>query len=928
MRFRLLGDVEAYVDGEPVDLGHARQRCVLVTLLVAANRSVSVDQLVDRVWSGNPPNRARDVLYSYLSRLRAALAGMPDVAIVRRGSGYVLLVDEATVDLHRFRRLVARARTADDEAALPLYEEALGLWHGEAFAELETPWLTATRLALAAERFAAELDHADVALRRGRHAELVTELSVRAGRHPLDERVAGQLMLALHRNGRQADALRHYRDIQARLADQLGSDPGTALKAVYLRVLTADAAVPVGPPGEPVMVRPHTPRQLPAAPRSFTGRADELAALTKAVDEPAATVAVSAVGGIAGIGKTSLVLRWAHEHIDRFPDGQMFVNLRGFDPAGPPMSPATALRGFLVGLGVGAESVPDDVAAQAALYRTLVADKRMLVVLDNARDTSQVTPLLPGSATCAVLITSRHRLAGLAVTGARLLDLDVLTDAEGRGLLSARLGHETVAAEPEAVADLLRCCAGLPLAISIAAARSAAHPDFPLATMADELRDTATRLDALDADELTANLRAVFASSYEALDDEAAMLFGLLGLAPGPDIGLPAVASLAAVPSSRARVLLHWLETAHLVQQYEPGRYRLHDLVRLYAIEQASHDQSADRRAEALHRLVDFYLHTAYPADRVLYPHRPTIELERPTPGCVPVPLPDPDEAMAWFDAEHPCLLATQQLAAQQEWHREVWQLAWSLSAYHRRRGRLRDDSVVARLALAAGEQLNDPAVLAQAHKRIGGRLFRAGEHEEALEHLHRALTYLAAVGDLAGQIDTHQALTALWSTIGEAEKALANAQDALRLARTAGNPVWEADALNAVGFCEAELDRFPAARQHCEQALRLQRAHHNGEGEAETLDSLGYLDHRSGRHTSALDYYQQALDAYERLNFDYQKADTLERIGDTYLALGEPGRADDMWRQAIRLYEAQRRTAEADRLRQQLPANGGTTGA
>jgi DNA-binding SARP family transcriptional activator/Tfp pilus assembly protein PilF len=915
VRFRLLGNVEAYVDGEPVDLGPARQRCVLVTLLVAANRPVSVDQLVDRVWGEKAPQHGPNAVYSHLSRLRAKLAGIPDVSIVRRGSGYVLVVDEATVDLHRFRHLVALARTADDEEALPLYGEALNLWRGEAFAELETPWLSAIRTALAAERFAAELDHADVALRRGRHAELVGELSVRAGQHLLDERVAGQYMLALARSGRQADALRYYQDIRSRLAEELGSDPGTALAAVYQQVLTGDAESP-----DLVVTHQPTPRQLPAAPRSFTGRADELAVLTKALDEQAAaTVVVSAVGGIAGIGKTYLVLRWAYEHIDRFPDGQLFVNLRGFDPAGSPMSPAAALRGFLVGLGVGAESVPDDVDALATLYRGIVADKRMLIVLDNARDSRQVLPLLPGSATCTLLITSRHRLVGLAVTGARLLDLDVLTDTEARGLLATLLGHETVAAEPEAVADLLRYCAGLPLAISIIAARAAAHPDFPLAALTEELRDTATRLDALDAGELTVNLRAVFASSHETLDDATAMLFGLLGLAPGPDIGLPAVASLAAVPISRARVLLHRLETAHLVQQHESGRYRMHDLVRLYAIELARHGQPANRRTEALHRLVDFYLHTAYRADRLLYPHRPPIELERPTPGCVPSPVPDADAAMAWFDAEHTCLLAAQRLAAEQGWHREVWQLAWSLSAYHRRRGSVRDDGDMWRAALVAAERLADPAVLAQAHKRIGGMLARSGDHQQGLGHLLQALTYLAEAGDVAGQIDSHQALTVLWSTMGEAEKALSSAQDALRLASTSGNPVWEADALNAVGFCEAELGRFPAAHEHCEQALRLQRAHHNGEGEAETLDSLGYVDYRSGRYDTALDYYQQALDTYERLNFDYQKADTLERIGDTYLALGDRARASDTWRQAIRLYEAQNRTATADSLRQRM---------
>jgi tetratricopeptide (TPR) repeat protein len=362
-------------------------------------------------------------------------------------------------------------------------------------------------------------------------------------------------------------------------------------------------------------------------------------------------------------------------------------------------------------------------------------------------------------------------------------------------------------------------------------------------------------------------------------------------------------------------VLLHRLETAHLVQQHEIGRYRMHDLVRLYAIERAEHSD------DALRRLVDFYLHTAYQGDRLLYPHRPPIDLERPAPGCVPVAVADADEAMAWFDAEHASLLAAQRLAAQREWDREVWQLAWSLSAYHRRRGRVHDGGAVWRAALDAAERLADPATLAQAHRRLGGMLARSAEHEQALTHLRRALAYAAESADVAGQIDTHQALTMLWATRGDYEQAVASATDALRLARTSGNTVWEADALNAVGMCEAELSRFAAAREHCEEALRLQRVGGNGEGEAETLDSLGYLEHRSGNHKAALDHYQRALGVYERLNFDYQRADTLERIGDTHVALDQPAAAVEQWHRAIRLYEDQNRTSAADDLRDRLEA-------
>jgi DNA-binding SARP family transcriptional activator len=462
MEFRLLGEVEVLVDSGVVAIGHTRERMVLVALLMDLNRPVSVGELIDRVWGERLPQRPRAALYSYLSRLRRVMAALDGVSIRKQPSGYLLEADPMAVDLHRFGHLVGQARTSEDDAlAADLFTRALALWRAQPLAEAETPWLVALREDLRRRRRAAELDRDDVLLRLGRHEEVLATASGRADEDCWDERRAGQLMLALYRCGRQADALAHYERLRARLAEDLGADPTPGLQRLHHQILTADPALE-----HPARrARPTVPRQLPMAPRSFTGRTAELAVLDDLLLSGAQhTVVVSAVSGGGGVGKTWLALHWAHRNAARFPDGQLYVNLRGFDPVDEPLSPATVIRGFLSSLGVTPAAIPGDLDAQAALYRSLVADQRILVVLDNARDTTQVTPLLPGSPTCTVLITSRHRLNGLTTTlGARSLILDVLDVPESRELMAACLGPSRVAAEPDVVAELLRHCKGLPL---------------------------------------------------------------------------------------------------------------------------------------------------------------------------------------------------------------------------------------------------------------------------------------------------------------------------------------------------------------------------------------------------------------------------------------------------------------------------------
>jgi DNA-binding SARP family transcriptional activator len=491
LRFRVLGEVEATVGGDRVELGHARQRCVLAVLLVEVNLVVTTGQLLDRVWGDRPPLRARQVVSNYVSRLRKQLPADSGMELQRRGGGYTLFAEPGCIDMHLFRHLVRRARDEPDEHhALDLLEQASALWCGDAFANLDTPWLAAVREGLALERFAAVADRIDLALRLGRHAGLQAELTARVTVHPLDERVAGQLMLALYLAGRPAEALAEFHRVRTQLADELGVDPSPALQELHQRVLNADPVLTgiASPPARAVPV----PRQLPPRPVLFTSREACLARLTNLLTGPSAptgTSPVAVVSGAGGIGKTWLALEWAHHNAALFPDGQLFVDLRGFcADRGGPMNVGVALRGFLGALGADPDRLPAELHAQTALFRSLTADRRLLVVLDNAADGDQVRALLPGGRRCAVLVTSRRRLAGLTTAhGAGQLHLDVLADDEAHALLTQRLGGRA-RTEAAAVADLTISCAGFPLTLAIIATRAQMYPDVPLAELAAELR--------------------------------------------------------------------------------------------------------------------------------------------------------------------------------------------------------------------------------------------------------------------------------------------------------------------------------------------------------------------------------------------------------------------------------------------------------
>jgi DNA-binding SARP family transcriptional activator/Flp pilus assembly protein TadD len=928
--FRILGSLEVIHDGVVVPVPAAKQRVLLASLLIDANRVVPVDTLVARLWGPTPPTSGRATLQNYIMRLRRGLGDtIADNPVVTRPDGYQIVLAEGGLDAHRFESLVRQAEaTPQPQQAATLLRAALALWRGDALADVPSELLQREAAAKLAEQRVAAIElRIDADLRLDRHPDLIGELRALVAQHPLRERFWMQLMRALYRVGRQADALDAYRTVAQLLADDLGIDPNPELRQLHQRILVNDPALSERERVEVAAPPPAVPRQLPAPPRSFAGRTQELALLCKlmdAQDDPAGSVVISAIGGAGGIGKSWLALRWAHDNLDRFPDGQLYSNLRGFDPGGEPAAPTVVLHSFLEALGVEPGAIPAEPDAQIGLYRSITADRRLLVLLDNVQDSNQVLPLLPGGRTCTVLITSRHQLGGLVTAhGARSVPLGVLDDTEAHQLLAHHVGPERPAAEPAATAELLTYCAGLPLALGIVAARATARPDFPLALLAEELRVASTRLDALDAGELAANLRAVFAASYHAVSAPAARAFTLIGLVPGPDLGLPAVAGLTGRPRAEVRALLRELEAVHLVSQHVPGRYRMHDLIRLYAAERSQRDQAAGERALALRRLVDHYVHTARTGDRLLDPFRDQFDFGQPAPGCVPEQLADESAALAWFDAEHGPLLAAQQVAAERGWHASVWHLAWATSTFHWRRGHLHDQVVAWLAGVAAADRLADPISKSIALRHLGRAHVQTGALADGLADVQQALVLADQAGDALNEAHTHFVAAGVWHQRREYAQALTHALHALRLHQTLGSSVYEAETDNAVGWLYAQLGDFDSARTHCERALVLSREYDYPIQEAHTLDSLGYIAHRTGRHADAVAHYRAACELYQAVGASYAEGIALDRLGEIEAELGRPEARADLQR-ALDLYRSQRRPEDARRVEDLLAGLSG----
>ncbi len=905
MRVRILGPLEVGRDGTWRPIGATKWRALLASLVVHANQPVPVDRLIEELWPDGPPRTAANQVHGYVARLRRALDD-PDGTLLRtRSPGYELALAPGDLDAERFETLAAKGEQAlhdnryDDSDRL--LSEALELWRGPAFTDvLAGPDVAAEAGRLSEARLTATEARVDAGLALGRHTGLVAELRTLVAEHPFRERFSAQLMLALYRSGRQADALAVYRKLYQRLGDELGVEPGRELQDLNQQILTGDdGPAPVRAQRERVV-----PRQLPAVARHFAGREDEL----KALDELVATggsdgVVMAAIAGTAGVGKTAVAIRWAHRAAPEFPDGQLYVNLRGFDPGGLPVHPSDALRGFLTALGVPPERVPQALEAQAALYRSLLADRRVLVVLDNARDTGQVRPLVPGSASCMVVVTSRARLTGLiADQGAHPLALDLLTPADAEQLLRRHLGPDRVGAEPAAVADLLHRCARLPLALAIAAARAAVEPGLSLRALADDLAAAGAGqlLDALDTGEENTTARAVFSWSYRGLSETAQRMFRLLGLHPGPDISAAAAASLAG-SADTGRALAE-LVRVHLVAALPHGRYGFHDLLRAYAAELVELD--ADRRAST-RRMAEHYLHTAHAGAALLSPHRDPIELAAPQAGVVPEQLTDSEQALEWFETERPVLLALVERAAANGCDDECWQLAWTMVDFLDWRGHWHDWIDSQRTALAAVSRLGDRSREARSHRYLASAYNELHDHTAALAHLSQGLDLMTGLDEPAGQAQTHLGLSDVLQRQGEWTDARRHTQQSLWLFRAAGHRIGEANALNTLGACDTRLGDLDRAVEHCREALAIFENTGHLHGLAATLSNLGDAFRRLGDHQQAVECYRSSVARYDEIGGDlFYLAITLVDLGDVHLSAGTPADAQASWRRALEILD------------------------
>ncbi|HEY7146613.1 MAG TPA: BTAD domain-containing putative transcriptional regulator [Streptosporangiaceae bacterium] len=957
MEFCLLGSLVVRNGGVEVPVRAARQRTVLAALLLKAGRPVGLDELAEALWRGRPPPTARVTAQNYVMRLRNALGEPGRQRICTVPGGYMISVTDAELDVTRFEALVeaadAAAREHSWEVCAARADEALALWRGDPLAEAELEVLAPPQVPRLLElRLAAAQARAEARVHLGQHAAVIGEVRQMAAEHPLRERVHGLLMLALYQDGRQGEALEAYQRARRMLVEELGAEPGAALRALHQQILAGDPALD----GDPVLAGREPaaaaagggptviPRQLPAGVPHFTGRAAELAALTRLLDHAgngrAGTLVISAIGGTAGVGKTALAVHWAHKVAEHFPDGQMYVNLRGYAPTRP-MAPADALAGFLRALGMPGEGIPADTDERAARYRSLLAGRRMLVVLDNAGSEEQIRPLLPGSAGSVVVATSRDRLAGLvARDGATRLDLDLLPPGDAASLLTALIGSRA-RADQATVQTLARLCCRLPLALRVAAEMAVSRPAASLASLAADLADQQRRLDLLDAggDPKTA-VRAVFSWSCAHLSPDAARVFRLAGLHPGPSFDASAAAALTRSTVAAAGQLLDRLARAHLIELAKAGRYSLHDLLRAYARELAQAHDSDQERHEAVTGLLDHYLRSCAAAMKTLDPAgshgRPGLA------ASAAGSLTEPAAARAWLDAERATLAAAVP-AAEREWPGYATEFSAVLYHYLDTGSHNAEAITIHGCARRAARRTGDRAAEAGALTRLGRVSWRQGHYEQAATQFGQALALCRHPGDQVteaqalaglGRVDWRQgryaqaagrqqraltlfrqagdrgneayALVNLGSVVwrqGHDQQACTHFRQALALFRHCGDPTGEACARGCLGDMDAQQGRLEQASIHIGQALVLFRQTGNPTGEACAIATLAGIDMRQGRLTRAATHYRQALALFRRISNLPNEARALICLGGIDLQQDNPRQATARFREGLSLF-------------------------
>ena len=908
----VLGPLAAWRSGVPVTLGPPLQRAVLGLLALHPGTGLSRSAIIDVLWRDDPPATAVPMVQSYISRLRRLLG---PVCPLTANSGYRLQPLACDVDLVAFERLVQRARdaraTGELAVACETYEEALALWRGDPLADAEVLRGHPAIAQLCQQRADAVTSYAEAASAAGSPDRALPRLRELAAREPFNERVNARLMIALAASGQQVAALTIYDEVRQRLDDQLGVRPGAELAQAHAQVISQQIPAARAPrttrwPG-PVAASRDAPRQLPGAVANFTGRTAELALLDGLLDEAAqrapGTIVISAVGGTGGVGKTALVVHWAHRVAGQFPDGQLYVNLRGYDPA-QPVRPTDALAGFLRSLGVSGQDIPEDEAERAARYRSLLAGQRMLVVLDNAGSAEQVRPLLPGDPHCPVVVTSRDALTALvARDGAQRLDLDLLPLDDAVGLLRALIGAR-VDADTEAAVLLASQCCRLPLALRVAAELATVRPAVPLAELAGELADQQRRLDLLDAGgDARSAARTVFSWSYRHLDAGADRAFRLLGLHPGPDFDRYAVAALAGETVERADRLLEQLARAHLTQPAGPGRYGMHDLLRAYARGLTAARDSEEERRAAQERLFDYYLDAAAAAMDTILPaerhRRPPLH----RPAALIPPLTDPDAALAWLDAQRSCLVAAVTHAAAEGWPGHASRLAATLFRYLDNGGHLSEAITIHTHALLASGHTGDRTAEATALVNLASVDLRQGRYEQASDQLQSALSLFREGGDQIGEARALANLGIADMLKGRYGQATAHLQQALPLLHKAGNRSGEAATLGHLGTVCLRQGRYQQAADYHQQALDICRASGNESGEAYAVGNLAAVNMLQGRYQQAAGDLREALALFRKTGDQAGQAQALALLGDLDLRQGRYQQAAGDLREALALF-------------------------
>jgi DNA-binding SARP family transcriptional activator/tetratricopeptide (TPR) repeat protein len=878
-----------------------KERTVLAALLLRAGEVVSITSLTEALWEDDPPRGARNAIQAHIKQLRQLLG--PDAGcIITRAPGYLIQLEPGQLDLDVFTehriQAAAAAQAGQWGLASEMLTAALALWQGEPLADVpsaplrraEAPRLAETRLEALEARIGADLW-------MGKHDMLVSELQGLVVAHPFRERLWEHLMLALYRGGRQADALAAYQRARQALRTELGIDPGPGLQRLQTRILSGDPELTLAGHSEPTARRKSTPRQLPADLRDFTGRGREVSVLADLLTSGQApgTIAIGAITGPGGIGKTTLAVHLAHQVASQFPEGQLFIRLGG---AAGRLSAFEILARLLRELGVPEKEIPQSSEERAGLYRTVMAERKLLLVLDDARNSAQIRPLLPGSGSSAVLVTSRASLADLA--GAKLAPLRAFDPAESHALFVAIVGADRAAAEPDGTQDILRACDGLPMAVRIAASRLASQPGWSIGQLGQLLTSQQRRLAELSVGDTA--VRATFEVSYLALPDSLpspARIFRLYGSAGLRTLSLPALAALAGVPVADTGQALASLLGVHLLESPEPGRYHAHDLLRLYAAERARSDESAGSRSAAMHRLLTWYLHTLESRIRSLREIRTVVPLEPLAPG-VPVPTAVTRErALEWLRAEHANLLKVVDVTAELGMHDICCQLAALMRFYFDWFGGFNEYLAVSTTGLRSAQQAGNKIATGTLLNGMGSAHWRLGDLDAARECFIRSHAVRRDLGDRRSEAISLSNLGLIELDSGLVDSAVDRFTATLGVYRELGDISGEATALHNLATAFQTAGRFEEALAHFQKALASRELHASQYEQAATLHSIGALLITTDRVDEGLGYLRDALKLCEENNLGYGEGMTLASLGDGYLAQGKTAEAQQAWLRA-----------------------------